>query len=106
VVAISLKTMKEMTLPVKVSWGDEEATVMVRPGAMTRSMLTGVNRNAKGLNDGMRALIESWEVLDDKGDELPVTDEVLNELPTRFLNAIVEATIEAIQSQGKASGAT
>jgi hypothetical protein len=53
------------------------------------------------LFDQVKGLIESWDLLGDGDDPLPLTDESFQELPYTFLAAVVQHVMEASSPVGR-----
>lgn len=101
---IPLRTMADALASIEVEWFGETATVEVRPGRLTRELfqLADSDEPFEGVAEQVKALVARWEVLDDKGKELPVTDEVIAALPFGFIRSIVAAAIATVSAEGKA----
>lgn len=101
---IKRSTMAEATATVTVEWYGETADVVVRPGRLNRELfaIMETQEGFDGLAEQVKTLVERWELVDDEGTELPVSDEVIATLPFGFIRAIVFAAVETVDAQGKA----
>lgn len=86
-------------LEIKVGDGPEDKVVVnYKPGALTYDMAERIQLLAAGENPDksvvftmLMPLVESWDLQDDEGNDLGVTEEVLGELPLDFVaNILVE----------------
>ena len=97
--------LKQRHKVVTVEFGGMEGDVWYRPWVITprvlREMLAETNDgkdNAAKIMDQIVLYVERWDVLDEAGDELPVTVEAMEEhLPIDFLMAVVKAVREDMQ---------
>lgn len=73
------------TIPVK--WGDESFNVTYRLGERTMGAGAGDETTRLWLS----RVLESWDILDDDGTPVPVTDETVADIPIPILNAVMAA---------------
>lgn len=108
--AISVQTFREKVIPVQVKWFDEVCEVGLRPGVWTQDLLIRMvelrfETDAVGAeSEALKAIAASiayWDILDENGDRLPVTPEMVGKLPPMFIAAIPEALSEVLEQQGK-----
>lgn len=100
--AITMQRLADATATIEVEWYGEKAEVRVRPGRINRALFDAVYKTegVDGLTEQVMAVVEAWDVLGDDGKPLPVTEEVLRDIPLGFIRAILEATVASISDQG------
>lgn len=100
---MDLTHLTEPTMDVEVEWRGQKATVSVYPGRLTRPVLDGMSnlRGRQGQYQAVKEFVASWDIIDDKGEQLGVTDEVLDVLPVQFFDRILAATYRALRAEGK-----
>lgn len=111
---MSLSKVREKTATCTVLWEGETVDVGYRPAAVTPALLNSVQEAAKEANIDVIALMMEpmlawWDVLDDDGQRLPTTADVINQMPLSFTMAVLTATQEAMSpsdAEGKDSAAT
>ena len=80
-----------------VEYQGESAKVTYRPGAYTPivedAFQTAIetNRPSRGVAEMLAGLLVGWEVLDDDGNEIPVTVKFLVAVSSSFLFAVINA---------------
>lgn len=103
---ISLNHLENDVRSATVYYAGESARITYRPSESTP------NKNAARVeafeSDGNKAgvallcaLLISWDVLDNEGVPLPITPEVLSDLPDPFLTAILNACQEDMYPKKK-----
>lgn len=102
---------KERT--VTVLWDDETVDVGYHPASVTPALLDSVTEAANA-NDLavigmlMEPMLAWWDVLDDDGQRLPTTAEVIRIIPLTFTMEVlkaVQAEMSPSDAEGKASAA-
>lgn len=94
---IRLADLTSKTRTVNVPYDGESIAVTYYPGRLTPATESRLNkanednRPASGVAAELALIMASWDVLDDKGKPEPVTAELLAQMPTRLLLAIVGA---------------
>lgn len=94
----SLKRPDPVT--VTVDFGGETVTVTFNQNAMTKRWVKQIQAGleAEDIETSSRSLVDlimSWDILDSNGAPVPVTVDVLDDLPLPFLRAIDEAIGDA-----------
>lgn len=94
---ISLADLTKATRSLTLEYDGSTVALTYYPGKLTPAVEARLNqanadnRPAGGVAEELARLIASWDVLDAKGKPEPITVELLRELPTRFLLAMVSA---------------
>lgn len=94
---ISLADLTTATRLVAVEYDGQTVNVTYYPGRLTPAVEARLNqanadnRPAGGVADELARIVAGWDVLDEKGKPAPVTADLLRDLPTRFLLALVSA---------------
>ena len=101
----SLSKYRNVTKLVQVDFDGEIINVTYRPGEVTPARLTNLRREQQEAVDRGEPLpegeawarnlsmIEKWDIMGDDGP-LPLTPEVLEEIPTVILKTIYQAVLE------------
>lgn|SRR5690606_25094579 len=90
-----VKETRPLSIPLDDEDGEETLNITYRPSAMTPAveaeMHQAISRRQGGaaLVAPLSHLIVTWDVVDEAGEPLPVTTEVLNMLPIDFLSRII-----------------
>jgi len=85
--------------------GEEEAEVTYRPSAYTPEiedrLQTAVEsrRPSNGIAQWLSGIVIDWDVVDDNGERFPTTIEVMREMPSNFLTAVINAITDDMQSE-------
>lgn len=88
---ITLTDLQGNTRTLTVEYDGDTVTIVYRPGAITPSSSQDFSRQTTA--DQLLELLVSWDVLDDKGKALPVSKDLLDTLPARFLAHLVSAIV-------------
>lgn len=80
---ISLAELQSNLRTLVIDYDGEKVQVVYRPGILTPA--TNDDFAKQSVVEQLETLLVSWDVLDDKGKPLPVTTDLLNQLPGRFL---------------------
>ncbi len=86
---ISLSELQNNTRTITVDYDGEKVTVVYKPGVLTPTASTEFVKST--VVEQLEKLLVSWDVMDEKGKPLPVTTELLNQLPGRFLSHLALA---------------
>lgn len=100
---------KERT--VTVLWDGETVDVGYRPAAVTPALLSTVQEAAEASNLDvigmmMEPMLAWWDVLDDDGNRLPTSAEVIRIIPLAFTMEVLKVVQDAMapsDSEGKGS---
>lgn len=104
---ISLSELMQDKRSCEVKIGDETAQVVYRPSAYTPivedALQTAIEgrRPGTGMAEYLAAIIISWEVIGDDGEEVPITKESLSSLPSRFLSEVSAAITDDVRAGGE-----
>lgn len=112
--ALKRSSMLEKVRTITVDWEDETLDVGIRPGRYTAALLDRIRETVKtaeaaeAAGDEAKAaeavavvaectaeVIAWWDVLDEDGERLPVTAEVLDTLPLSFVQHVMAQAGEA-----------
>ncbi len=96
---ISLGELQNNTRSLVVDYDGEKVQVVYRPGVITPG--SGTEFAAQGVVEQLERLLVSWDITDDKGKALPVSTELLNQLPGRFLAHVADAVSGDMRPNGK-----
>jgi hypothetical protein len=94
---ITLTALRNDRRETAVEYEGESAQIVYRPSAYTPETEDGLRgavesgRPARGLATVLSQVLLEWEVVDDDGNLLPVTLELMMQMPNAFLVAISNA---------------
>jgi len=107
---ITLSSLKEAVRKVQVYVDDDELNVWYKLGELTPERTDRIRYLVDLMSDDdvedserptqaeawadMLDIIERWDITDDEGNELPVTEEVIATVPTPVLGVILEVIME------------
>lgn len=97
--------MHDTVAKVTVDWYGEAVECEVRPGRLTGDLIFASQKAETewdGLSRQVIEVVKSWDILDEAGEQLPVTEDSVKVVPALFLGAVVKATVAEVQRQGKA----
>lgn len=101
---------RDKTRTVKVEWGDETAGVTYYPNRVTPRWEEQFQQaeSSTDMAEVLTHLLKSWEIVDENGEDLPPTVDVMVELPSSLLIHVFDEirTDDATGEQGKGSGST
>lgn len=80
---IGLAELQSNTRTLSVDYDGETVTIVYRPGVLTPATSDEFGKQATV--EQLETMLVSWDVLDEKGKALPVSRELLDALPARFL---------------------
>ncbi len=107
---IRLSELMRDTRTVTLAVGEESLTVSYRPGGITpetEDRLEAFAQNQK-VGASMIALLldtlTGWDITDDKGKTLPVTEAQLRKLPLALLGQLVRAITEDMRPNALSGG--
>lgn len=97
---ISAAAMKTREKVVAVEFDGMTADVWYRPWVITPRVMREMRDtpdeeqdNIGRIMDQLSRFVSAWDVLDEQGDRLPVSVEVMTELPNPFLLAVLNAVV-------------
>lgn len=100
--AIRLKDLKSKTREIPVEYQEETLAVVYRVNVVTPVFLQEMD----GTDDKemtakqLEAVVERWDLLDEKGKPLRPTMELLMSLPLTFLVAVLNAIVSDMRGPG------
>ena len=113
---IRISELRKETRQVDIEWDGETVKVEYRPGAVTAQMQMAAASMANIGNDPQRVveslgdyvqamarLIATWDILDDDGQPLPVTPELVEALPLPFVYAVFGGIMGAYSPNAKSA---
>jgi hypothetical protein len=107
--ALKRSSMAEKVRTITVVWEDESVDVGIYPGRYTPALIQEVTARAEAAGaeaesdqvEAIAAMVEPllawWDVLDDEGERLPATAEVIATLPITFTMLVVQEAGAAIR---------
>lgn len=114
--ALKRSTMADKVRVISVAWEDETLDVGIRPGRYTPALVDRMSAAVRAAEEAEKAgdadaasaavadvadataeVIAWWDVLDDDGERLPVTREVLDSLPLLFVQHVMSEAGAAIR---------
>ena len=106
---LTLSNATKRTKTIDIDYDGETVAVTFYPRAMTHSLIKSMQAsdtdNISGITDALTHLVASWDVLDDAGNQLPPTVEVMQGFPVDFMGAVFTGIVQAMQP-GEANGTT
>ena len=101
---MKLTAIREVTSEIVVEWGENEIEMTVYPGKLTARMIADFDSaNLSTRASAVRQVVKRWAILDDDGAEMPVSDELVEQLPHKLLARIAVKAMVATRAEGKAS---
>lgn len=123
--SIKVSALLRQEAETEIKFFDEKGIVKFRPGAITDDMFERVQAAAEAddenvLNKLIAEVLISWDVVDEKGEMVPFTQEVKGEkgeklvvasdgikgIPIPFKAAVLEQVIEAARGNSRPSSET
>ena len=107
---ISLSDLKSNVRKITVPYFEDEFYVKYRPAELTPEVESKIRKAAANPDDDKEGnilvtticnLLTEWEVLDGKGEPLPITYEIVDQMPSAFLSAILNACREDMVPKSK-----
>lgn len=106
---IKLSELATKSRKLSVGFDDETIEVTYLPGRMTMDMQTRVQEAMakpageanSDLAEILSVLVSGWDVLDDKGEPLPVTVDLVHQMPLRFVTALTRSLFDDINPNAK-----
>ena len=86
---ISVSELQKNVRTLTVDYDGETVTISYRPGVITPATSDEFNKQAAV--EQLESLLVSWDLLDEKEKTLPVSKELLDALPARFLAHLMSA---------------
>ena len=105
---VSLSQLQNRRKTVEIEYDTETVQVVYNPAAITVKTLqelTSGDDKAHALIRNLQLFMVDWDVEDGDGNKVPISAELLEELPIDFLVAISEGIDKDVQP-GEAKGAT
>lgn len=98
-----LTTGNERT--VEVPWDDDTVKVRYLPGRLTAELVESVMsaRTGSEVSGALASVIVGWDVTDDAGAELEVSEAVLARIPLEFIGSMFQRITKGEQPAGEAS---
>lgn len=111
-VRLSELARNRRTVEVPVGDGDDVVKITYRPGGITPQTEERLHKAIDEQRGGAAlvalfadCLIE-WDIVDDDGQPLPVTEETLRHLPTVFLAQMAQAITEDMRPNPRSAGSS
>lgn len=97
--ALKISNLAADERTVSFVYAGEDVTIVYRPSKFTPSIAAAAEGVAEQevierLVGRLADMLVRWDVLDDDGSELPTSEDVIRELPFRFLNTIIMRVAE------------
>jgi hypothetical protein len=102
---INLSDLKKDERTCTVDFGEESGEVTYRPSAYTPETEDAYQREIEkrrpsgGAADLVSRLVISWDVIDDHGEQVPVSLEILRGMPSEFLFSVIAAIIKDLNTK-------
>lgn len=97
---ITLSDLVSKTRQIVVKYDGEDVAITYAPGKLTPASVNA-QEGRQNLEIVLAETLLAWDVLDEKGKPLPVTQETLSAMPTRFLWALIDGVNEDIRPNGR-----
>ena len=88
---ISLNHLKNDKRTITADYFGDPVNLVYKPSELTPTVEAEIRDNDQSVVKVFCKLIVNWDVVDEKGEELPITEEVVGEMPSAFLNALIYA---------------
>lgn len=91
---IKISLLKGKTKTFVFTYDGESMSVTYRPSEVTAQVVQEMRETVEsgkaevGLIDMMQRMLVSWEVMDEAGEVLPITQEILQSLPLNFVTEL------------------
>lgn len=105
---VSLRQLQQQRKTVSITYAGETFDVAYNPAAMTPKaldILTGESGDKHTIIRNLMLFLLDWDIVDEAGAKVPVSSEILEELPIDLLADISKALNNDIQP-GEVKGAT
>ncbi|NPV85983.1 MAG: hypothetical protein HPY45_08255 [Anaerolineae bacterium] len=98
--AIRYKDLNAKTRTITVYYDGESLDVTYRLNAITPAALRELRglESAESLAAQVGMVVESWDVLDDKGQRIKPTREFAEKLPVDFLAAVITGIVDDVRA--------
>ena len=106
--SVSLRQLQQQRKTITITYAGETFDVVYNPAAMTPKaldILIGDSGDKHSIIRNLLLFLQDWDIVDEAGAKVPVSSEILEELPIDLLADISKAINEDIQP-GEAKGAT
>lgn len=103
---ISIASFSSKIKQTSVDYDGEALSVWYRPNAVTPRSMRDLDENENNidkLTEMILSFVHEWDVLDEHGQRMPVSKELMMDWPLSFLNAVLTAVI-ADMSPEKTTG--
>lgn len=102
---MKLSALRDKTTTVTVEWQGETADMDVYVGRLTQELFEEITAadDVDEVNESVAWLVESWDIVDDDGNQLPADPTTVRRLPLGLIRALVETMISSGGDEGKAS---
>lgn len=95
-----LSELRNKTCTVEIEHQGETLKVEFRLNAVTPDFLlelSGIKDSDENLTHQLRGLVARWDLLDDHGEEIPVSLDLVRSVPRHFWIKVIDAIAEAIR---------
>lgn len=105
----ALKNLIEKSATVAIEFMDETLTVTYNPAMLTTRFYRTIEVMQKGKDnektviDMVKLLVQKWDLTDDDGKMVPVTTEVLQQLPMTVLNDIILKITQGLKAPNESA---
>ncbi|MDQ3540921.1 MAG: hypothetical protein M3440_09550 [Chloroflexota bacterium] len=106
---IRFASVKDIQKIATIVYQDTAFDAAYLPGKVTPRAMREFDDNTDNIDkitDMLSQFVSTWDVLDDEGERLPATKEVMLDFPLSFLNAILTAIIEDMNPSPPSGGAS
>ena len=108
--AIKLHQLREETASIDVVFDTHEITIEYRIAAFTAEIESRLHqaddekKPANGLAEVLCQIVKAWDILDEDDTPLPVTLELMRQLPYALMQEMVKAIVEDLSPNVKSAG--
>lgn len=90
---VKLADLYKVQADTVIEWAGHEITISFHPGQVTATSLGEVLdvESGRTSHEWLAEMISGWNLTDDDGEELPITDESMQSLPYSLVAAFVRA---------------
>jgi hypothetical protein len=96
---VAVTKLQRDTRTLRIPWDADTLNLVYRPGSVTPDLIDAVAQpeERQPVVKFLLATVQTWDLLDDDDKPLPVTEQLLAELPLLFLRALQTAILEDLQ---------
>ncbi len=100
---MKLSAYLSKTKQIQVDFEGETLTIDYKPNVVTPTFLDSLEglNNRQSVHKQICASVQSWDLVNDEGQVLPINDETLQTLPTGFTVRVLEAIVTDMNGPGK-----